>query len=351
MTTADLRIDAELLWDGSGSTLQLASVAIAGEEIVYVGLQAAAPEAVETRSVAFLLPGFRDEHVHIRLSDPRRILASGVTRVRDLAWPLEEIAALAGRSASPSFAGPAIEFCGPMLTAPGGYPTDRAWAPPGTGLEVSGADDARRAAERILDAGAVALKVALNAEAPPVLGDRELAAICEVANRRGSRVIAHAQGRGQVERALDAGVDELAHTPWTEPLATAVVGELARRCRIVSTLEMHRACGDLEALEVAVANLAAFHAAGGRIAYGTDLGNGPQATGISVAELWHLARVGLSDEELLRISVGGWLAPGLRADVVGLAGDPGRALRHAAQVTLIVRGGRVFEPAPPPPRP
>lgn len=351
MTAADLRIDADLAWDGTGSTKRPASVAIEGEEITYVGPRADAPEAVETRRVAFLLPGFRDEHVHVGLSDPRRILAGGVTRVRDLAWPLEEIVALAERSASPSFAGPKIEFCGPMLTAPGGYPTDRAWAPPGTGLEVSGAGDARRAAERILAAGAVALKVALNADAPPVLGDRELAAICAVARREGHRVIAHAEGRGQVERALDAGVDELAHAPWTEPLGTAVVGELARRCRIVSTLEMHRACGDLEALEVAVANLAAFHAAGGRIAYGTDLGNGPQAAGISVAELGHLAGAGLSDEELLRACVGSPLSPGLRADLVGLAHDPGPALRGAANVTLIVRHGHAFDRAPSPARP
>ena len=40
-------------------------------------------------------------------------------------------------------------------------------------------------------------------------------AICDEAHRLDLPVTRHAQGAGQVERALGAGFDELAHTPWT----------------------------------------------------------------------------------------------------------------------------------------
>jgi hypothetical protein len=64
--------------------------------------------------------------------------------------------------------------------------------------------------------------VALNTEAGPSLTDAELVAVCETAHQRGLRVVAHVQGEGTTERALGAGVDELAHTPWTERLLVLV---------------------------------------------------------------------------------------------------------------------------------
>ena len=68
--------------------------------------------------------------------------------------------------------------------------------------------------------GATAIKVSLNAEAGPTPSDAELMAVCDAAHGLDLPVTAHAQGAGQVARALGAGVDELAHTPWTDASPT-----------------------------------------------------------------------------------------------------------------------------------
>lgn len=339
---AQLRIDAERVWTSPGELLSDGSVVVGSGELVYVGPRDGAPEAEEVRRAAFLAPGFHDMHVHVGLSDPRAMLAGGVTRARDLGWPLAAIEALARRSRAAGFQGPLIEFCGPMLTAPGGYPTDRAWAPAGTGLEVAGAKAARAAVERVLGAGAAAVKVALNAAAGAVLGRRELAAICESAHGSGRDVIAHVEGEGQVERALEAGVDELAHAPWSAPLEPGLIGELAGRCRVVSTLEMHAANGDRGAFEVAAENLRRFRAAGGRVLYGTDLGNGRVAPGISAGELAALAALGFENEELLAMCATAPLRRGAPAELVCLRGNPLDDLTAFGEVALVVRGEAIL---------
>jgi imidazolonepropionase-like amidohydrolase len=118
----------------------------------------------------FVMPGVVDRHVHVGLSDPTRIVANGVTAVRDLGWPPRVIHRLAAASEDSSFGGPLIRAVGPMLTCRGGYPTRAGWAPRGTGLEVRGPDDAGRATREVLAASSAAVvKVALNAEAGPVL--------------------------------------------------------------------------------------------------------------------------------------------------------------------------------------
>jgi imidazolonepropionase-like amidohydrolase len=188
-------------------------------QIVEVGPSAEVPPAeVELALDGVLMPAAADRHVHIELADPVRVLRRGVTAVRDLGWPAGRIFPLADLSETPSFDGPLIRACGPMLTGPGGYPTQATWAPEGTGRAVHGPQDASEAVDELAAAGAAAVKVSLNAVGGPTPDDVELLSICEAAARHGLSVTAHAEGPGQVERALGAGVDELAHTPWTHRL-------------------------------------------------------------------------------------------------------------------------------------
>jgi imidazolonepropionase-like amidohydrolase len=335
-----LRLDAGLLWRGPGRLERDASVVVEGERIAWVGPRAQAPDVEPLRELPFLMPGVVDRHVHIGLSDPPAVLAGGVTRVRDLGWIPGEIHALAERSRAADFDGPRVDACGPMLTAPGGYPTDRAWAPAGIALELAGATTVRAAVERVLDEGAIAVKLVLHPDAGPTLSDEELAAACDAAHDRGRQATAHVEGREQAERALRAGVDELAHAPWSERLDDALVRALARRCAIVSTLDIHAHGDDDAALGVALDNLARFHAAGGRVRYGTDLGNAGIPAGVHVAELRHLARAGLAPDELLTSMTPGRLVAGMAADLVGLAADPFADLDAFGAVALVVRAGR-----------
>lgn len=319
-----------------------AAVLIDGARILEVGPTAAAsaPDE-EITGPWFLVPGVVDHHVHIGLSDPRAILRGGVTAVRDLGWPPGEIFPLADISTATDFEGPAVVAAGPILTARGGYPSRAGWCPPGGWIEVRGIEDAARAVDRVAGEDPAVVKVALNTEAGPVLSDDELSTICRLAHARGLAVTAHVQGPGQTARAVEAGVDELAHAPWTERLDDELVAATARRMGMVSTLDIHSFGRDTPELQRATDNLRRFAAAGGRVRYGTDLGNGPIPPGIHAGEVGHLAAAGLSGEAILRSMTLSALRPGAEGDLVGLARSPVEDPMALGEVRLVVRGGRV----------
>ncbi len=333
---------APLAWLGPDGLVRDAAVAVEEGVVTYAGPAARSPSAQDIVEVdGFLMPAVADRHVHIRLSDPAAVLMGGVTAVRDLGWPADDIFSLADASEMPSFNGPVIRAAGPMLTAPGGYPTTDRWAPPGTGLEVRGAEDAARAVAALAGRGAAAIKVSLNTGSGPTPSDAELSAICEAAHARSLPVTAHVQGIGQAERALGAGVDELAHAPWTETLSERLVEGLARSTRIVSTLDILSYGEVTPELRTAADNLARFRAAGGTVVYGTDLGNGPIPPGIDVREALLLNEaVGMTPEEVLAAMVAGRLAAGVPADLIVLGRNPLEELDALGDLRLVMRGGR-----------
>jgi imidazolonepropionase-like amidohydrolase len=318
-----------------------AVVVAEGGTIAYAGVLEGAPPGGAAAVDGFLMPAVADRHVHIGLADPGAVLLGGVTAVRDLAWPPGDVFAMAHASELPTFNGPLIRPAGPMLTAPGGYPTADSWAPPGTGRELHGAEDATAAVQELADLGAAAVKVSLNGEAGPTPTDAELAAICSTALSVGIPVTAHVQGRGQAERALGAGVDELAHTPWTEQLSESLIDALARSTRIVSTLDIQSYGRDTPQVRTALDNLRRFHAAGGKVIYGTDLGNGDIPPGIHLREAFLLREAGLDDREILEATVRGPLEPGAPADLIVLARNPFEDLAALGDLKLVVRAGRV----------
>lgn len=331
-----------MAWLGAGRTVTDAEVLVEGGVVAAVGPAGSLRPEVDVLEVdGFLMPAAADRHVHIGLADPGAVLAGGVTAVRDLGWPSDEIFAMADASELPTFTGPLVRAAGPMLTGVGGYPTRSGWAPAGTGREVASPEEAESAVAALAARGAAAIKVALNAAAGPTLGDAELAAIVAAATARGLPVTAHCEGPGQVERALGAGVAELAHTPWTERLPDALVPALAATTRIVSTLDIHGWGSDTPEIRTALDNLARFHAAGGTVVYGTDLGNGPIPPGIHLRELFLLRDAGLSPEALLAAIALGPLRPGAPADLIALGSDPREDLTAFEDLALIVRAGRV----------
>lgn len=357
-----LAIRATAGWLGPGRLVDDPVVVIDGGRVVFAGVGADTAVVVddggraeslrggpayagadrEIRVDGFLLPGAVDRHVHLGLSDPAAVVRGGVTGVRDLGWPADVVFSMVEASEGPSFNGPLVRAAGPMITCPGGYPSRATWAPPGTAWEVRGAGEAATAVRDLVARGASVIKVALNADAGPTLSDEELLAVCDAAHAASTAVTAHVQGRGQAARAVGAGVDEFAHCPWSERLAEDLVAAAARRMRIVSTLDIHSYGRDTPELRVATDNLRRFHAAGGRVAYGTDLGNGPIPPGIHVGEAFHLFGAGLRPEQVLEALTHRPLAPGEEADVVVLGGSPLESLAALADVQLVVRGGRRF---------
>lgn len=339
-----LCVRATRAWLGPGRLVENAQVVCEGGVITYAGPSTAIDDADEELRVhGFLMPAAADRHVHIELSDPLAVLCGGVTAVRDLAWPPERIFPLADASELPSYRGPLIRAAGPMLTGRGGYPTADRWAPPGTGREIDGTDDAAAAVKELASWGATAIKVSLNGEAGPTPTDGELAAICDEAHRHDLPVTAHAQGRGQVERALGAGVDELAHTPWSR-LPDELIEAVAARLRIVSTLDILSFGHDTPEIRIALDNLRRFKVAGGSVIYGTDLGNGAIPPGIHMREVLLLREAGLEPEEILQAMVRAPLDAYAPADLIVLARDPLEDLGAFEDVRTVIRAGRIAVP-------
>jgi imidazolonepropionase-like amidohydrolase len=282
---------------------------------------------VHDASGSTIVPGLIDAHVHIGFFAPKDVLIGGVTTVRDLAWPPEIIFPLARRSAAPAFPGPQIFAAGPMLTAPGGYPTRAAWAPDGTGAEISSIDDVLEVVRHLGRERAAIVKVALNPDAGPVLDAPTLTTIVKEAHAAGLKVTAHVSGIAELEKAMDCGIDELAHLPMGADVIpdTLVQGMVERRMAVVPTLAIRSG----RERRVAVANLERFVHEAGVVVYGTDLGNAGVRPGIDRTEVALMARAGMAPLEIIRSATVGsaaWLglsdrgviAPGKRADLVAL---------------------------------
>lgn len=247
-----------------------------------------------------LLPALTDAHVHLGLAEPG---PTAIGRALDLGW---DPALLPGIAAAHREAAPALEiaWAGALLTAPGGYPSRSGWAPPEASHAVAGAQDAAAAVAAQAAAGAAVIKLALNADAGPVVDDLTLVAIVAAARVAGLPVAAHVQGAGQAERAIEHGVAILAHTPWTEALPRRVIEAAAARTTWISTLGMHRRDGDEAAWGRGVDNLLRFAQAGGAVLHGTDLGNGTSRLAVDDEEVASLVTAALGAGRVVDALVG-----------------------------------------------
>ncbi len=231
-----------------------------------------------------------DAHVHLGLVDRDAVAASVLGRVVDIGGDLTVPRTLGIPPVR-------VEVAGPFLTAPGGYPSDRAWADPAWVREIPDASSAGRAIDEIADAGATWAKIASNSTAGPTFSNEMLALLVDLATLRGLTIVIHAEGTGEAARTFRSGATHLAHAPFTEGLSRAEIAAHAERMTWISTLAIHPA-GSAERA-IATENVAAFHAAGGRVRYGTDMGNGPTPAGLNFAELEALHDAGLRTSDLL----------------------------------------------------
>ncbi|MCK2032718.1 MULTISPECIES: amidohydrolase family protein [Microbacterium] len=260
-----------------------------------------------------IVGGFTDHHVHLQLVDHTLLASSRLGRVVDLGGDPSTVARIAvhnsgvsiGGGASeavPGAAGPdspelrTVDFAGAFLTPPGGYPSDRAWAPTGSVREIADSTAAATVIEELVAAGVSGIKVASNSTAGPTFSDALFRAIVELAVAHGLPVVAHAEGTGEAQRVVRLGATQLAHAPFTERLDDDEIADQAVRVSWISTLAIH----DPATRAIAIDNVARFHAAGGTVRYGTDMGNGPTPVDLNPAEVAALRTAGLDDDALLR---------------------------------------------------
>jgi imidazolonepropionase-like amidohydrolase len=249
-------------------------------------------------------PGIVDAHVHLAFGAPEDALQGGVVGVRDLGSPLADAMRRRTSGRRPPAGWPSVAVAGPLLTAPGGYPS-RSWGAAGFAAFMTSAAETRRIVHGLAQGGIDLVKVAVDRGAAgrwPLPAPELLREVVRAAHDAGLKVAAHALTVEAVERVLDAGVDELAHTP-TERLPPRLVDRIAAaEIPVISTLQTFFAAGIGEA---AAANAADLHRAGVRLVYGTDLGNDGTRAGVDERELSRLADAGLGRQGALRAATEG----------------------------------------------
>lgn len=320
-----------------------------------------------------LLPGLIDAHTHIFDGDLAAALTFGVTTELDM-FCLPEVltaqrAAAASRDDIADFRSAAT-----LATAPGGHPSQLLASPDiaARGLApfdtISAPEQAADFVRARLAEGADYLKIviddgAVHGTGLPVLSAETARALTTHAHDAGLQVIAHAITEREVAIALDAGVDGLAHV-WTDfsdhtlELADRIA---ARDVFVVSTLVYFEAitgqretladCARPGSFADAVQVARALHEAGVPLLAGTDATPYVPAHGSGLhRELVLLIGVGMGSLEVLRsatsrtadrfgLSDRGRIAPGLRADLLLVDGDPTTDITATSEIAEVWRRG------------
>lgn len=354
------------------------------------------------------LPGWTDLHVHLgsqssprsyeegfRLDDvdfalrgvgyARKTLLAGFTSVRDLGGEV----ALHLRDAVNQglIDGPRIWAAGKSIATTGGHadPTNgynsalaHLVGPPGpTEGVINSVDDARQAVRQRYKDGSDVIKItatggvlsyAKSADAPQFTVE-EARAIVDTARDYGYRVAAHAHGEEGMYRAVLAGVTSIEHGTYMSPRVMALMKQ--RGTWYVPTLSAGRFVADKakvegyfpEVVRPKAARIGALiedtagraYRNGVKIAFGTDAGVGPH--GDNAREFLYMVEAGIPAAyalqaatvhaaEVLGVDDQGVLAPGMRADVIALPGDPVADIRNVLAVDFVMKDGRVYrEPA------
>ncbi|WP_240097011.1 metal-dependent hydrolase family protein [Thermomonas flagellata] len=354
------------------------------------------------------LPGWTDLHVHLgsqssprsyeegfRLDDvdfalrgvgyARKTLLAGFTSVRDLGGEV----ALHLRDAINQglIDGPRIWAAGKSIATTGGHadPTNgynsalaHLVGPPGpTEGVINSVDDARQAVRQRYKDGSDVIKItatggvlsyAKSADAPQFTVE-EARAIVDTARDYGYRVAAHAHGEEGMYRAVLAGVTSIEHGTYMSPRVMALMKQ--RGTWYVPTLSAGRFVADKakvegyfpEVVRPKAARIGALiqdtagraYRNGVKIAFGTDAGVGPH--GDNAREFLYMVEAGIPAAyalqaatvhaaEVLGVDDQGVLAPGMRADVIALPGDPVADIRNVLAVDFVMKDGRVYrEPA------
>lgn len=396
------------LFDGE-RTRARATVLVQGGRILAVGPAPRPPrgaQVIDGRGKT-LIPGLIDSHVHVFPGAQADALRFGVTTEFDMfsmGGPDAYRALQARRTALTRTAEADTWTSGMGVTPPGGHPSGLAKS---MGMEMPTlADDADADAfvAQRLAGGSDYLKLfqddgRAHGRKLAAFSPRQLKAVIDAAHRRGRRVVVHVSDQASAVQALDAGGDGLAHIfedgpaspaftalarrrgafviptlsvlagaagpeeaaglladpalkPWLSPAQTAMLGQKRRKL-------------EPEILPHVLESVRRLHAAGVPVLAGTDAPNPGTAHGPSIhGEMALLVRAGLPPAEALRAATSvparafrladrGRIAPGLRADMVLVDGDPTRDIAATRRISRIWKNGFPVDRAirPPPPRP
>lgn len=338
-----------------------------------------------------LLPGLIDAHTHSYGEARRDALRFGVTTELDMFTDHRLIAeARKEREGRARTDRADLWSAGTLVTAKGGHGTQ-------FGLAIPTLDDPAQAEGFVRDRlgeGSDYLKLVVDDGAAyvgrprtPTLSDASMRAAIDAAHRRKKLAIVHVAQVGDARKVVDAGADSLIHIYSDRVADEALVAEIKRRdifvtptLSVMATLSRAGEGAKLAAdpriapmlrpaqkdalgqtfplpkeldqhLPNALENVRRLHAAGVTLLAGTDAGNPGTTHGASQhAELALLVQAGLSPVEALRaatsapaqrfgLSDRGRIAPGLRADLVLVEGDPSADITATRAIRTVWKNG------------
>ncbi len=359
-----------------------------GTVIIRDGLIASVGAAIPVPAGATILPcdrcvvtaGFWNAHVHF--TEPKWSLAEwksddvlnaqladmflsrGFTTVIDVGSNPADTFAIRRRIERVQLRGPYIYSSGPPLYPPDGIPfyiKESAplyiqWLMPQPGTP----DAARRTVRRNLESGADLTKLFTGSwvergHVLPMPLDVAKAAV-EESHLNGKLVFAHPSNLAGVRVAIDSGVDVLAHAADdTQGVDQALLAQAVHKnMAMIPTLKMFASTvtTDSHYMDPICAEVQQFHALGGQLIFGTDVG---YMTDYSTdLEFVELGKSGLDSKDVLAMlttnpsarmgvsNVKGTVTPGKLADLTILSGDPAQDLTNFARVKMVIRSGRVI---------
>jgi len=391
----DVLIERVRVFDGR-DVLQNARVLVIDGRIAAVGVDVKAPEDIARVDGAgkTLIPGLIDAHTHSWGNAQQDALRFGVTSELDMFGDWNRLPEIKRRRASMARTNEAdLWSAGATVTAPGGHGTQYGFVVPT--LDADG-DPAAFVNARIAE-GSDYIKLIVE----DFSAHSETRRIPTISREQAKRAIAATQAANKlavvhVSRLRDAkaviedGADGLVHM-FGEPDDEAFVavakrrkafviptltvlasiartgegGELAKDARLAPWLSREQSdalgasfgTGEPKpaVLNDALDNVRALHAAGVEILAGTDAGNPGTTHGASMhSELALLVRAGLRPTEALAaatsvparrfgLSDRGRIAPGLRADLVLVDGDPTRDITATRAIVGVWKNGYAMD--------
>jgi len=360
-------------------------------------------------STATVLPGLIDCHDHITASfhkgDPirgavtrtsfddeidgvnnaRATLLAGFTTIRDVGGATPVVVALKRAINAGITPGPRMWVSGEPIGPTGGH------GDPKNGLDpflthpgwdeavVDSPEAARKTVRRLRREGADLIKIMPSGGVMSIgddpklqlMADDEIKAVIGTAHSLGMKVAAHAHGKQAIDHTIALGVDSIEHSSYSDAesytlykkygaylVPTMLVGK-----RVYDHAKAHpedlnpsTAQKALSVVPVMLKNLHDAHAAGVKIAFGTDT-FGMSAHGENAQEFAIMVGAGMTPMEAIKAATSsaadligdtadiGSVQPGRYADLIAVAGDPLKDVTELERVKFVMKGGVVYKAA------
>lgn len=339
-----------------------------------------------------LMPALIDAHTHVWGEAQRDALRFGVGTELEMMGAVQSLPGY--RDQRDSFARTDradVWSSGAAVTVPGGHGTEYGFPVP----ELKPGEDADAFVRARIDEGSDFIKLMIDdlhaygsTHRMPTLDRAQIEASIAAAKRQKRLSVAHVAAQDDALHAVNAGVDGLVHAFVDQPASDGMIAAMkSRGAFMVPTLSVIAGFGRTDdstklaadarlksrlsdaqiatlharfppsfpfqanALPNALETVRRLHAAGVEILAGTDAGNPGTAHGVSLhGELAMLVRAGLSPAEALRAATSaparrfglkdrGHIAPGMRADLLLVDGNPSKDIETTRGIVSIWKNG------------